>query len=62
MDKPEADVNKIKLQLLEQEVVAEEFGGDIISAEVSAKTGTGMPALFEAIALQVRPPPAAAAA
>jgi len=52
VDKPEADVNKIKLQLLEQEVVAEEFGGDIISAEVSAKTGTGMPALFEAIALQ----------
>jgi len=52
VDKGDADVNKVKLQLLEQEVVAEEFGGDVLSAEVSAKTGAGLPALFEAIGLQ----------
>jgi len=51
-DKPEADAQKVKLQLLEQEVVLEEFGGDVLHASVSAKTGDGLEGLMEQIALQ----------
>uniref|UniRef100_A0A7S2HRE2 Translation initiation factor IF-2, chloroplastic n=1 Tax=Haptolina brevifila TaxID=156173 RepID=A0A7S2HRE2_9EUKA len=51
-DKEGADIQKVKLQLLEKEVVLEEFGGDVLSAQVSAKTGDGLAALMEQIALQ----------
>jgi len=51
-DKPEADASKVKLELLESEVVCEEFGGDVLSAPVSSKTGDGLDTLFEQIALQ----------
>jgi translation initiation factor IF-2 len=51
-DKPEADMPKVKLQLLEHEVVLEEFGGDVLHAPVSAKTGDGLDTLMEMIALQ----------
>jgi len=51
-DKPDADPQKVKLELLEKEVVLEEFGGDVLSQPVSAKTGDGLEGLFEQIALQ----------
>jgi len=51
-DKPEADAAKVKLELLEKEVVLEEFGGEVLSAQVSAKTGDGLEKLFDQISLQ----------
>lgn len=47
-----ADPQKVKMELLENEVVLEEFGGDVQGVEVSAKTGSGLEDLFERIALQ----------
>jgi len=51
-DKPEADAAKVKLELLEQEIVLEEFGGDVLSSVVSSKTKEGLDRLFETITLQ----------
>ena len=51
-DKPDADAQKVKLQLLESEVVLEEFGGDVLSTPVSAVTREGLDGLLEQIALQ----------
>ena len=51
-DKPEADAAKVKLELLEQEVVLEEFGGEVLSAVVSSKTKEGLDQLFESISMQ----------
>ncbi len=51
-DKPEADVNKIKTQLLSEELVPEDMGGDIACVEVSAKARTGLDTLEEIILLQ----------
>lgn len=52
VDKPEANPSKIKQQLTEFGLVAEEFGGDTIVSEVSAKTGQGVDSLLEVILLQ----------
>ena len=51
-DKPEADGAKVRQELLQYELVLEEFGGEVLSAEVSAKTGTGLEDLFNQINLQ----------
>ena len=51
-DKPNADAQKVKLELLEQEVILEEFGGDVLHAQVSAITGDGIDSLFEQIGMQ----------
>jgi len=51
-DLPTANVPKVKQDLLSQEVVLEEFGGDVLSAEVSAKTGEGVDDLLEKVILQ----------
>ena len=51
-DKPEADPNRIRNQLLEQELVPEELGGDIMCLEVSAKAKLNLDKLEEAILLQ----------
>ncbi|MFT7026506.1 MAG: translation initiation factor IF-2 [Paracoccaceae bacterium] len=51
-DKPGADPQKVRTQLLQHSVVVEEFSGDVLSVEVSAKTGAGLDKLLEAIALQ----------
>jgi translation initiation factor IF-2 len=52
MDKPGANPAAIKTKLMEQQLVAEEFGGDTIFVEVSAKTKLGVDKLLEMLALQ----------
>ncbi len=47
MDKPEANPERIKQQLTEYELVAEEWGGDTIICPISAKTGAGIQSLLE---------------
>jgi translation initiation factor IF-2 len=47
-----ANPANVKQQLSQHEVVVEEFGGDVVSAEVSAKTGDGIDKLLEMILLQ----------
>ena len=51
MDKPTANPDKIKQQLTEYELVAEEWGGDTILVPISAKTGDGIEQLLEMVAL-----------
>ncbi len=51
IDKPGADVNRIKQQLTEQEIVSEEWGGSNIFCEVSALKKTGIHELLEQILL-----------
>jgi translation initiation factor IF-2 len=52
IDKPEANPQRVKQELLAQEVVSEEFGGETQFVEVSAKTGQGIDQLLESIQLQ----------
>jgi len=52
IDKSSADPLRVKNELLAQQVVAEEFGGDVQMAEISAKTGQGIDELLDAIILQ----------
>ncbi len=51
MDKEGADPNRVKQQLAEQDLLIEEWGGDIVVVEVSAKTGNGIPALLDMLLL-----------
>ncbi|KEO54516.1 translation initiation factor IF-2 [Thioclava pacifica] len=51
-DKPDANPQKVRTELLQYEVVVEEMSGDVQDVEVSAKTGKGLDQLLEAIALQ----------
>lgn len=51
MDKPTADVEKIKQQLTLHDIIPEEWGGDVIVCPVSAKTGMGVDELLENILL-----------
>jgi translation initiation factor IF-2 len=51
-DRPGAEPDKIKRQLMEHELLAEEFGGDTVTVPVSAATGEGVPTLLEMIHLQ----------
>jgi translation initiation factor IF-2 len=52
MDKEGADPAKITRELSEHELLAEEWGGDVIFVEVSAKAETGIDTLLEMILLQ----------
>ena len=51
IDKPEADVDKIKGDLAKEELVAEDWGGDIQMVPVSAQSGEGISELLETIFL-----------
>lgn len=51
-DKPGADANKVRTELLQHDIVVEEMGGDVLAVEVSAKARTGLGKLEEAILLQ----------
>ncbi|MDD3289611.1 MAG: translation initiation factor IF-2 [Eubacteriales bacterium] len=52
MDKPGADPDRVKKDLSEQGILVEEWGGDVISVPVSAKSGEGIIQLLEMILLQ----------
>ena len=52
IDLPTAEPAKVKQDLLRHQVTVEDFGGDTLVAEVSAKTGQGMDDLLEKILLQ----------
>ncbi len=52
IDKPAANPDKVRTDLLQHEVVVEKMSGDVQDVEVSATTGQGLDALLEAIALQ----------
>jgi translation initiation factor IF-2 len=52
IDKPGAEPERVKMELVAQEVVPEEFGGEVMFREVSAKTGKGIDELLEAVLLQ----------
>ena len=52
IDLPQANPEKIKQDLLQHEVVLEQFGGKVLSTEISAKKGLGIDVLLEQILLQ----------
>jgi translation initiation factor IF-2 len=52
IDKPGAEPERVKMELVAQEVVPEDFGGEVMFREVSAKTGQGIDELLEAVLLQ----------
>ncbi|GAB1384841.1 translation initiation factor IF-2 [Burkholderiales bacterium] len=52
IDKPEANPDRVKQELVVEEVVPEEYGGDSPFVEVSARTGQGIDNLLEQVLLQ----------
>ncbi len=52
IDKPDANLDRVKQDLAGQEVVPEEWGGDTMFIPVSAKTGQGIDQLLEGVLLQ----------
>ena len=52
IDKPDANPERVKNELVVEEVIPEEFGGDSPFVTVSAKTGQGIDALLEQVLLQ----------
>ena len=52
IDKPEANVERLKSELVAEQVVPEDFGGDSPFVPVSAKTGQGVDDLLEQVLLQ----------
>ncbi|MEJ8562210.1 translation initiation factor IF-2 [Yoonia sp. GPGPB17] len=52
IDKPEANADKVRTDLLQHEVIVEKMSGDVQDVEVSAISGQGLDDLLEAIALQ----------
>ncbi|KAA2315409.1 translation initiation factor IF-2 [Pseudooceanicola sediminis] len=51
-DKPAANADKVRAELLQHEIVVEKMSGDVQDVEVSAITGQGLDELLESIALQ----------
>lgn len=51
MDKPTADMEKVKQQMSQHDVVSEEWGGDVLFAPISALTGEGTKNLLEQVLL-----------
>ena len=52
MDKPDANIERVRAELIAEEVVPEEFGGEAPFVSVSAKTGMGIEDLLEQVLLQ----------
>jgi len=52
IDKPAADPTRVRTELLQDEIVVESMGGDVIEVEVSALKGTNLDKLLEMILLQ----------
>ena len=51
MDKPEANIDRVKQQLTEHDVVCEEWGGDVICVPISAKKNMNIDKLLESVLL-----------
>ena len=51
-DKPEANPQKVRNDLLQHEIITEDLGGDVLCVDVSAVTGAGLDKLEEAVMLQ----------
>src|SRR6185295_19686836 len=51
IDKPGVNVERVKRELSEQGLLAEDWGGETVTVEVSAKTGKNLDLLLEMIAL-----------
>jgi translation initiation factor IF-2 len=52
IDRPDADIDRVRTDLSKEEVISEEWGGEDIFVNVSAKTGEGVDSLLESILLQ----------
>ncbi len=52
IDLPNADLEKVKQDLLRENIVLEEYGGNVMAAKISAKNGEGIDHLLEMILLQ----------
>lgn len=52
IDKPDANIERVKQELVAESVIPEEYGGDTMFMPVSAKSGDGVDALLEAVLLQ----------
>ncbi len=52
IDRPEANVDRVKQQISEQGLIPEDYGGETITVPVSARTGEGIDRLLEMILLQ----------
>ena len=52
IDMPEADIEKVRNEMIANEVVPDDLGGDCLFVNISAKTGDGIENLLETIALQ----------
>ncbi|MDA0329788.1 MAG: translation initiation factor IF-2 [Gemmatimonadetes bacterium] len=52
VDLPAADPGRVKQQLLQHSVNVEDFGGDVLAVEISAKTGQGIDDLLDKVLLQ----------
>ena len=52
IDKPEADLDRIKNELAKHELIPEEWGGDTMLVPVSAKTGEGIDNLLDSLLVQ----------
>ncbi|MEM6487403.1 MAG: translation initiation factor IF-2, partial [Pseudomonadota bacterium] len=52
IDKPDADPNVVRTELLQHEVIVEQMSGEVQDVEVSALTGQGLDDLVEALSLQ----------
>jgi translation initiation factor IF-2 len=52
IDKPDADLERVRNELSKQEVIPEEWGGNTMFVNVSARTGEGIDKLLESILLQ----------
>ena len=52
MDKPDANPNRVRTDLLQHEVVVESMSGEVLEVEISALKGTNLDKLLEAVLLQ----------
>ncbi|MEM7357731.1 MAG: translation initiation factor IF-2 [Pseudomonadota bacterium] len=52
MDKDAADPDRVKQELASEEVIPEDWGGDVMMIPVSAHTGDGVPELLSSVAMQ----------
>ncbi len=52
IDKPDIDVDRVKNELAQRDVIPEDWGGDVMFMPISAKTGQGVDELLDALSIQ----------